>query len=920
MSGLSRHNHICGCYYIVDHERQYLPQVALDSRTIIHPISFSTQLRQTFSNPNVESLEKVRYAFPLYDGVAVSGYTIAYGGKTLRGVVRQKDDAKQIYRVAVERGDTAGLLEALPAGVFGVTLGNVPPSQDITVTIDYCGELKHDSQIDGLRFNLPTSIAPRYGSYPGKLLNSNARTKRTMRITVDIDMLGSPIRKVQSPSHPLAVTMGAMSNAAEASGKTAPFASCQASATLTLGSAELAEDFVLQLLVDNVGNPKAVIETHPHLPNQRVIMATLVPKFMLEQASPEIVFVADQSGSMQGERNQALVAALKIFLKSLPLGVRFNICAFGSRFQFLWPKSVPYSEDNFDTAVEFVNTFDASYGGTELLEPIRQTFERQLKDLSLEIMLLTDGQIRDEAEVFDFINGQIRNKGVDARVFALGIGEQVSHTLIEGVARAGNGFAQFTQTESEEIDQKVIRMLKGALFAHTKDYTLRVHYESSDTAPLDECDFEIIDKASDYPNLSDQALEDPQPPAKPKSFFDSSADLDGDIKAPGRYTHLPNLQIPAVIQAPASIPPLFPFNRTNVYLLLGPDSPQSTVTSVTLRATSSEGPLELNIPVDLIGSGTSIHQLAARKAIQDLEEGRGWLHSANVKTAGGDAMVSVKEKYESRFGEIVEREAVRLGETFCVAAKFTSFVAVSDRASDELEEDGPQAAPGPDFRHMAGNKSARRARLAVPLEFGEMRARRCLDFDTAKASEAYVPKANMQPPPPPMQPGGNALMACRASAPLMKMSSAAARSSAPSSGAIFEPADYLASLGSSYRAAISEPLGSPHRATIAQPMGTSIHQIISLQTFAGAWIWGDELLHLIGKQQSEIDIAKLGNNKNVAATVLVVAFMETTLAMRKEVWELVVGKARVWLGKQMGGDADRVEALIREAAEGFDST
>lgn len=901
------HNHICGCYYVVAYERQYLPQVVSDSHTIITPVSFATQLKQTFSNPSTQNLPKVRYTFPLYDGIAVSGYTITYADKTLQGIVKQKDVAKQIYQTAVDNGDTAGLLEALPASCFGVTLGNVPPGQDITVTITYCGELKHDSQIDGLRFNLPTSIAPRYGSYPGKLLESNVSTKGGISITVDINMLGSAIRKVQSPSHPLSVTMGQLSNTRV--GDKDAFSSSQASATLTLGSVELAQDFVLQILADNIGNPQAVIETHPTLPNYRAIMTTLVPKFTLEQARPEVVFIADQSGSMNGSKNLALVAALKLFLKSLPHGVRFNICAFGNRFQFLWPKSVPYSEDNFNTAVEFVDGFSANFGGTELLRPIRETFERQLKGLSLEIMLLTDGQIWGENQVFDYINEQIRDKGVDARVFALGIGQEVSHTLVEGIARAGNGFAQFTQTETEDIDQKIIRMLKGALYAHTKDHSLEVHYESSDKGSNeDEDEFEIIDKVNDFLSVSETAQGGNKVAPEPKSFFDPSTDLDGKAETPSRYTHLPNLQVPAIIQAPAIIPPLFPFNRTNVYLLLGLESSQKVVSSITLRATSSEGPLELNIPVHATEAGTSMHHLAARKAIQDLEAGRGWLLSATVKDDAGTERMSVKEKYESRFDELLEREAVRLGETFCVAGKFTSFVAVSDHTADNTEEDETQAAPQPGYGSMS-RKRMMVATSSSPFAPGSVAA--------LAMSATPVAIAASMPAPPPSFSGqsGMMMMAPGSQAPMKRKASFAARKSAPSSTPHFGIVHYRRSTHGAAPRRLSS--GPRSEATTSNPI---IHQIISLQTFSGAWTWDIELLRLIGKSELEVNIGKLGGDKDVAATVLTVAYFETTLSTRKEVWELVVAKARTWLGKQEGGDVAKVEELILVAAEMFPSS
>lgn len=655
---------------------------------MINPVCFTTKLTQQFENSCNFPLPQVRYTFPLYDGVAVSGYTISYGSKVLKGIVKQKHEAKKTYQAAVDRGETAGLLESLPAGVFGVTLGNLPANTDVTVEIIYCGELKHDAAIDGLRYMLPTSIAPRYGAYPGKVLDSNAESKSGISITVDVDMAKSAVRKVQSPSHPIAVSMGATSTTE--TGSVATFMPSQASATLTLGKGELNEDFVLQLIIDDINAPQAILETHPTLSAQRALMATLVPRFSLDPIYPEIVFVADQSGSMRGAKNDALVSALKVFLKSLPLGIRFNICAFGNNFQFLFPKAQAYNEDSLVTALDFVAGFDANYGGTEILKPVTAAFDQRLADLPLEVMLLTDGEIWAEGALFSYINEQIHDKGANARVFALGIGGDVSHTLVEGVARAGNGFAQFV-TQNEETDQKVIRMLKGALYAHTKDYELEVHYDEKDSDQMSDDDFEIVEKVNECLKIEDKAggstKESGTDASKAMSFFDESADIDKTLQTTtstaDRYAHLPKLATPKVIQAPNTIPPLFPFNRSSVYLLLGPTSAQKRVTSITLRATSAQGPLVLNVPVHDSGATAipTIHRLAARKAVQNLEEGRGWIQAARA-TDG----TSIKKKYESRFDELVERECVKLGEQFQVVGKWTSFVAV-EKNEDGTEKD-----------------------------------------------------------------------------------------------------------------------------------------------------------------------------------------------------------------------------------------
>ena len=178
----------------------------------------------------------------------------------------------------------------------------------------------------------------------------------------------------------------------------------------------------------------------------------------------------------------------------------------------------------------------------------------------------------------------------------------------------------------------------------------------------------------------------------------STATLTGEE----RYTHLPPIPAPKILQAPQSIPPLFAFNRATVYLLLGPDAPHATPTFVVLRGTSIHGPLELDIPIqDLSTPGETIHQLAAKKAVSELEQGRGWFASA----CDDDGQL-LKTRFDGRFSDMVEREAVRLGVQFQVGGKWCSFVATEQtaaKASDcdvEMEgdweylEDEQPAAPG----------------------------------------------------------------------------------------------------------------------------------------------------------------------------------------------------------------------------------
>jgi hypothetical protein len=219
------------------------------------------------------------------------------------------------------------------------------------------------------------------------------------------------------------------------------------------------------------------------------------------------------------------------------------------------------------------------------------------------------------------------------------------------------------------MDKRVVRMLKGALTPHIRDYSLQVKYEKEDD------EYEMVESVTDcLRNLVTSAPESKGSSLKKKaiSLFDKSAGGEDNVSTSGRgrYDHLPLIATPKLLQAPHKIPSLYPFNRTTVYLLMSPETCQRTPRAVILQATSEHGPLELEIPVQDAGVGETLHQLAAKKAIHELEEGRGWITEA--KNNGK----LVKEQHEGRWDEMVEREAVRLGVQFQVGGKWCSFVAV----------------------------------------------------------------------------------------------------------------------------------------------------------------------------------------------------------------------------------------------------
>ncbi|KAI4620240.1 hypothetical protein J4E80_004766 [Alternaria sp. BMP 0032] len=952
--------HVCGCY--ISHpgtrERTYLPQIKVDAHTTIISTAARTTLTQTFVNRSQESLDEIRYAFPLFDGVSVVEFFCQIGERTIYGLVKEKNEAKKTYEKAKEKGEAAALLERLDeaADVFSTAISNVPGGASVHVSIKYIQELKHDAEVDGIRLTMPASISPRYGSYPGKLQETSAEIdSKGISITVDVKMAqGIPIKKLISPSHPIEVALGSLSTSTIDEDALLS----QGSATLSLGTTGLDKDFVLQVVAKDVGVPHAILETHPTLPNQRALMTTLVPKFNLKSQKPEIIFIADRSGSM-GDQIPTLVSALKVFLKSIPIGCTFNICSFGSSHSFLWKKSQLYGQDTLEEAIRHVEAFGANFGGTETLTAVKACFEARNTELPTELMLLTDGDIWAQDQLFDYVSKNTKNGNV--RVFPIGIGGGVSSALIEGVARAGRGFAQMV-ADNEKLDSKIVRMLKGALTPHIQDYRLEVRYE-------DDSVDSVADNLRVNLNLNNDDDEKqtkvPDADSKPISLYNPDLEeqhpKDGESK--DIFAGLPELKRTTLLQTPHEIPALFPFNRTCVYLLMSPESSHLQPKSVVLKGTSPQGPLELEIPVEVRKEADEmIHQLAARKATQELEEGHGWLSEATV----GDTDVLLKNKYSSQYPLLQRREAVRLGVEFQVGGKHCSFLAVesneteiaekrqkalestvrrTDLADDddwEVLEHGqacrsPVAASyGGDTRFASGpaSASARSGSFAMfrggygsgPFgrtgggrggrgggggQDGHFRARKMAAGPTLFGMNSAVDDAGSD------EDMGFGCFEKASAAPMAHPGQASApRTLSPAQ--VLESTGRFGSSKRSSRSAMGPSFSPPQRQKVQEETGTLIQRLIARQSFEGSWEAIDKLP--FDEMKLDRDTASLANaqlneqnSEQLLATAVVVLFLEKKMQDEEETWELVVEKARAWLGSKVAED---VLARVWQLAEG----
>lgn len=924
-----------GCVITFHGDRKYLPLKHVTAHATILASTSRTTLTQSFHNPTDVPLEEARYVFPLYDGVSVVSFECTIGQKVIKGVVKERTEAKKDFDAAVRRGEKAGLLEQSQEAtdIFTTSLGNIGAGDDVTVNITFLGELTHDAELDGLRYTLPTSVAPRYPLDKTVSTTSTSQNVRTststgLSITVDVDMAsGTTIKSIQSSSHPISVNIGTLTNSSE------PPSLQRASGSLSLDSTALDKDFVLHVVANSLGDPAAVLEEHSTIPNRRALLTSLVPRFSLPNDKPEVVFVCDRSGSMGGgAKIPNLVSALEIFLKSLPVGVLFNICSFGSKFEFRWSQSQTYDQHSLDEALIYVKGFDADFGGTEMLDPIRDAFARRAPDRNLEVFVLTDGEVWNQENLFDLINKSVADSHGAIRLFSLGIGKDASSSLVNGIARAGNGFSQFVG-ENEKMNKKVVRMLKGALTPHVQNYKLEIKYDEER-----DDEFELVEKIEDCMNISVDIPTGAASTAEESqkstiSLHDPNVqDQDMEQKEEeSKDLPVPDLSTPRYLQAPFDIPPLFPFNRTYVYVLLSEDGVQRQPKTVILTAESKHGPLRLEIPVtSLDAKGETIHQLAARKAVQDLEEGRGWVYRA--KDQQGKL---IKESYGGQIKDVAKAQGVKLGVEYQVSNKWCSFVAVEggDEKADvgDFELLPKEDERKPAFRAMMAPRMMM-ARAAAQPASAPVSAAAGIAGKKHKASAARAPRARLSSKAYRLSAAGTS----HGFRPVQQMQQSQSSSSySPPKTAVhtetaLEDADEeeadddddqdmgFGSFGDDDSAASGGGQHVAHESRESTQADSPTTALASLQQYQGNWSWSDTLEKLLGvskEQARQVRGAETQSGQDdVLATLCVVMFLKKKQAEDEDVWELFVEKAEGWALEQVGGVEEDVKRL-EEALE-----
>ncbi|HSV99964.1 MAG TPA: VIT domain-containing protein [Sedimentisphaerales bacterium] len=156
---------------------------------------------------------------PLPDNAAVNEFIMVIGDRRIRGIIRERQEAEEIYREARRQGHVASLLTQERPNIFTQRVANIEPGKQIDVNIKYFNTLAY---ADGwYEFVFPMVVGPRFnppGSTDGvgavgrgkiglsgqstevQYLKTNERSGHDISLAVEIDA-GVKIEEVACSSH-----------------------------------------------------------------------------------------------------------------------------------------------------------------------------------------------------------------------------------------------------------------------------------------------------------------------------------------------------------------------------------------------------------------------------------------------------------------------------------------------------------------------------------------------------------------------------------------------------------------------------------------------------------------------------------------------------------------------------------------------
>lgn len=411
-------------------ERVALTEVSI--RAQLQDLLAQVDVSQSYRNDEALNIEAV-YTFSLPLDAVLLDLEVQLGERILRGEVTAKFEAQERYEAAIENGDGAVMLEQIEPGLYTMSVGNLAAGETAVVRFTY--SLLYRWSGSQFRFQIPTTIAPRYGVSPHQPYQAPQHSLSVENtFELELEVFGA-LRdaKFLDPSFACAYTRESDRALLKLNAKKAVM---DRDFVVTVESKEAERSFAL--CDQDIEGMAAIASFQPFFPGLR------------ESKSLRLIAIVDCSGSMGGDSIGQAKKALAHLLSQVGPQDQVTVIAFGSTTKTVSETLLNCTPGNVRKLKTFCEELDSDLGGTEIESALKLGYQIAAKAPASDLFLITDGEVSDWEPV-------TKAAGASGhRIFTVGVGNAVAEAFVRGLATETGGACELVMP-TEEMSARIVR-------------------------------------------------------------------------------------------------------------------------------------------------------------------------------------------------------------------------------------------------------------------------------------------------------------------------------------------------------------------------------------------------------------------------------------------------------------------------------
>ncbi|MBU3198344.1 VIT and VWA domain-containing protein [Clostridium estertheticum] len=391
-----------------------------------------------YENKGSNDVEAI-YTFPVPDGAVISGFEAVLGGRTIKGLIQDKEEANKIYENFKNNDNNTFLLEEFRDNIIRIVIGKIIANEVVQIKVSYIEELSYENR--NLKLIIPTIITPINLSGENELLTcQNGIINKNDDYKFTLSLLVESLTKLEfkCSSHKLKVEYEENN---------------LYKVTLAEKNQRMDEDLEIILEEQEKVETTGMIYDYPR-EDKGILYLRFIPEIEIDQiiSGENYIFLLDISESMGGDKLKEGKNALQLCLRNLAVGDTFNIVAFGDKLHYFSKEiKVEFNEENLSDASKWIKELFAE-NDAAIFDAIKYALLNKDDKEENIIFLFTDDVVEDEKEILDFVEDNIK----ESRIFPFGINTSVNSYFINKLARISYGAAEVINPD-ERIEDIVLK-------------------------------------------------------------------------------------------------------------------------------------------------------------------------------------------------------------------------------------------------------------------------------------------------------------------------------------------------------------------------------------------------------------------------------------------------------------------------------